>query len=154
MQIAIESQIDHLVLLNSQILNFKNIGIRNKPVFCKDKQGTEYEFLPPEVVPEALSLVLEDFSGRWEMANSLDTIARLCAQFWLNFISIHPFENGNGRTAESYLVDRLYEKDLELRDVRVFKGYVMGHQSADEDFKNLYKLFLVSICPIEKGVSK
>jgi Fic family protein len=77
---------------------------RNQVVFVYSQYGIEYAAVEPEFVKEKMREVFEDIAAIANEKNEVSTIFYHAALIHLVFVHIHPFQDGNGRTA------RLLEK--------------------------------------------
>jgi Fic family protein len=84
--------------------------IKTKPVFIR---GGSYHIttLSPEKTELFLRKIIEEFNHRWELSTKYAEYSRflLIAEFILDFLAIHPFADGNGRTARllsTYLLEK------------------------------------------------
>lgn len=84
--------------------------IKRKSVFIQGG-GYDIETLSPSRTQECLRSVCARFSANWESSVRYADYSRflLIAEFILDFLAIHPFEDGNGRTARllsTYLLEK------------------------------------------------
>ncbi len=123
--------------------------IKEKAVFIHGG-GYDIETLPPGKTEECLRSVCERFSDNWEASIRFAEHSRflLIAEFILDFLAIHPFADGNGRTARllsTYLLEkagyhfaRFYPVDSVILEQRreyysaLYNGQKNWYQ-ADED---------------------
>jgi cell filamentation protein len=87
-------------------------------------------------IPILMRQLCDDVQFRMQFKLSKSEVAELMAQFHHRFVAIHPFNNGNGRTARmlsnllgmlnGYNPVRLYEPDGEARKI-----YISALRSAD-----------------------
>lgn len=120
-------------------------------------RGEKIEFTPPDEVPEAMHKLLNWYSANLEKITAKKSDALhpilLAFELHLNFVTIHPFYDGNGRTARILMnlilisfgyppaIVRQEEKDVYSRflaDVQVYGG------SPDLFFKFLAECLLRS----------
>lgn len=87
--------------------------LKKRPVFIADDESAFYnvETLPPAKVREFLEELCERFSKKHadSLQSPLHSKLLMIAEFILDFLAIHPFEDGNGRTARllsTYLLER------------------------------------------------
>ncbi|MCB0394154.1 MAG: Fic family protein [Bdellovibrionales bacterium] len=143
-----KSESELLMAINSRLRNFESVGYRSSEVFCEDKSGTSFSYIPFKKISPMMEISLASFKFNIEKAKSRKEIAKACGMFWMNFISIHPFEDANGRTGIEYIRASLRSTDYELIEPYFFKSYKMGIRTAEEDFDHLSHLFLLSIKPL------
>ncbi|MBI4348894.1 MAG: Fic family protein [Elusimicrobia bacterium] len=120
-------------------------GWRRERAYCVARDGRVVSFVAPELVEPMLGGCL----GRWieEAARrpGLPELARSVARFWLAFVAIHPFVDGNGRTAKAFLRSELERLGYRLLGFDLIDRYLIEGRPAD--FDRLTALFLVSIVP-------
>ncbi len=90
----------------------------------------------PHEIPILMRTLCDDVQFRMQFELSKPELAELMSQFHHRFVAIHPFNNGNGRTArmlsnllgmlKGYNPVRLYEPEGEAR-----KTYISALRSAD-----------------------
>lgn len=82
----------------------ENIGKWKKDFNCLyNYRGEKIEFTPPDEIPDAIHKLLNWYSANLEKIGAKKTDALhpvlLAFEFHLQFVTIHPFYDGNGRTA-------------------------------------------------------
>lgn len=122
-------------------------AFRRDGVFCIDKFGREVSFYKPEDVDPAIQSLLDIFTVDFAAASDKGSLSLILAKFYYSLIAIHPFPNGNRRTAFAFLEERAQEKSYHLYNVELlqkllFEGDVQG------DMKNLTALFQYMLQPI------
>lgn len=98
-------------MLNRRINHQGNGDFRATEVYSSSAK-TNYRFLKSDLVQEFIVVCLDDFFQLYDIAETKGEVAKSFAYFWQTFISIHPFTNGNGRTAKEYLKLKASEKGL------------------------------------------
>lgn len=89
----------------------ENAGkIKNKKVYISGG-GYHIETLPHEKTAEFLRAICDRFSRNWELSRKHSEYSAflLIAEFIIDFLAIHPFSDGNGRTARllsTYLLEK------------------------------------------------
>lgn len=113
MQVSTELNI--LSTLNARYQNKRdNLSFRKNNVYCLAQSGQKVRFSKPEEIPPLMVAVLEKFITLYKEATNKEELSYALGVFWIGFISIHPFSNGNGRTAKAYLKQKAKEKNYEL----------------------------------------
>jgi len=118
-----------------------NCGVfRRENVFCVDRFGRDISFYKPEDVVPAMQNLMEIFSSEYAAALDCGSLAIVLAKFYYSLIAIHPFSDGNRRTAFAFLEARARDKSYHLRKIELlqkllFEGDVKG------DMKKLTALF-------------
>lgn len=84
--------------------------IKEEPVIISGG-GYEIKTLPPEKVQKFLTERVQSFSRQWGLSERYGEYCRLVliTELILDFLAIHPFDDGNGRTARllsTYLLER------------------------------------------------
>jgi Fic family protein len=87
--------------------------IKIQPVIIADDERIHFDVttLPPEKAERFLRVLCERFTSRFQEAERYGRNSKLIliAEFIVDFLAIHPFEDGNGRTARllsTYLIER------------------------------------------------
>lgn len=133
-----------LCLLNARILEFKTIGFRNGEVICSNQDGQIYGFIDHKMVVSCLETATRTFIADLTQSTNLHEVSRACALFWMRFISIHPFTDGNGRTGHSYISSQLAKHGWVLSGSH-YRQLTIGHLSPEETHRHLSWLFFISI---------
>lgn len=82
---------------------------RKVTVVCQAKTGQIVRFTPPEAIPYQLIKLMSKFQTLCISASGSSELSEAFSLFWLGFIAIHPFTNGNGRTGKLYLIQKARE---------------------------------------------
>jgi Fic family protein len=79
---------------------------KREPNYLLNYKGERFDFPPPEAVPEAMHKLLDGTKADIERiernAKEAPHPALLAFNFHLEYVSIHPFHDGNGRTARIF----------------------------------------------------
>lgn len=140
---TVSNEIDHLIKINSIILN-KNSKIRTYDVFCGTRDNRRVTFVPFHEIHDYLSETLKNFLSIYANANSIDKISLAMAYIWLALISIHPFEDGNGRTAKYYIYEKLKENNYEISSFKEIDQLIL-EENTKENLDNLVRLLKTTI---------
>ncbi|MDP5172055.1 MAG: Fic family protein [Bacteroidia bacterium] len=119
---------------------------------CNHK-GEKREFTPPADVPDAIHDLLNRTNANWDKLDRSDKDARhpvlMALDFHLEFLSIHPFYDGNGRTARILLnliliafgypaiIVKNEDKEAYGRYIAEIQGYGAGRELYDEFMSGL-----------------
>ena len=67
--------------------------------------GSKFYYDPPHLIPSGFSTTLElynaflsDAADKWDTLRSTTALYKLAALLFVELITIHPFDDGNGRT--------------------------------------------------------
>jgi len=128
----IDIYIKELVAINGGHLEIKDNYFRAADGYCIDKSGREISFSAPEEIDASLRRVITVFSDEFESANDLASLSRTFARFYYGFIAVHPFTDGNYRTACTFLQRRAQEKSYEIASLRILKKILLEGAVAAE----------------------
>jgi fido (protein-threonine AMPylation protein) len=135
------SQVNRLLLINQKILNYSgNCGFRNHDVVCLAKTGQTVRFTSPNVLHSQLNLLMENFYSFYEKANNSDSLSAAFSYFWLGFIAIHPFTDGNGRTGKEYISQKIKEKKLPKKNLASLDSILLKGETT-KDLQQLRNIF-------------
>lgn len=117
-------------------------GLRHAPAFCVARDGRVVSFVSPEEIEPRL----RDALRRWEAdstgpADPL-SVASAAAALWVRLIAIHPFVDGNGRTAKAFLLSELEALGFSLSGFELIDRHLI--EGRPEDLAVLTHLFLAS----------
>jgi len=122
-------------LINSSSIYISN-GYRKTGKYLAD---TDIEISSPENIATDMQKLLYDYKNNW---NNMDPIERE-ARFHIDFIRIHPFEDGNGRTARLLLNFNLIKQGLHpviiTEDLNEYYESYIENKSVD-GMKNLFEI--------------
>lgn len=137
--------LNKIILMNASLVQYKNkIALRDEDVCCVRRDGKLAIFGNKDKVLRSFITYIDLWKNNFGKAQNLKDVARSSAHFWLTFISIHPFEDGNGRTAKKLLEKIVTMKGFKVKsyyfiDRYLFKGDVK------EDLFHLENLFVASL---------
>lgn len=96
--------VNELVVINSKIQCFKQpLGFRSQSVYCLSREGQQITFAPPHQVLPLLQKITTEFLFSIQKDTTIQGFVQAITLFWIGFISIHPFNDGNGRTAKEFI---------------------------------------------------
>ena len=115
--------------------------IRNNPMFVLNSDDRiEYVAADPKIVKSELNKLFSDISFLLKETLSLPETFYYAAYIHLTFVKIHPFQDGNGRTARLlekwFLIEKLGKK---IVSVELEKNY---YKNLLDYYKNIRKLGL------------
>ena len=117
------NELTHLTSINQRVLKEKEqSGFRVDSVKCIANTGQEISFLAPEMIEIALIKLFERVNKTKDLINSM----AIC---WIGLISIHPFSNGNGRTAKEYLKLMASNKDIQFNNLYQIDSILLTEQT-------------------------
>lgn len=130
---SVDLDINELLRISQKILQYQEApGFRTVDVFCVSKTGQKILFAAPEQVQKQLVGLMTNFRDLLSKSHDLGSYAKAFSVFWLGFIAIHPFINGNGRTAKEYLQNKIQESGLALSRMELLDGILLlGDLSRD-----------------------
>lgn len=134
------SEINELLRLSQRTLNFEGEpGFRKVDVYCRASTGEKIRFAAPDHIPAQLLGLMKKVKSLLEDQNDIEKVARAFSIFWLGFIAIHPFINGNGRTGKAYLMKKTQELGLELKKTEILDSILLlGEPKRDLSLLEIY----------------
>lgn len=142
---------EYLYVLNSRFSGESpekiTLGFRKKDVTLIRRDGRLGVFLTHSLIFEEIEKQRNIWIENFSKGLSLPELALACAHFFRNFISIHPFSNGNGRTAKEMLRQLLQLNGLAVFDFFLIDRYLFTND-IEKDLSELKNLFLFSINPV------
>ena len=136
--------IHHLVLKG---IDNKNAGAyRTQNVGVVKSDGEIYSFTEPLKIEEKMNEFIE-----WLHSQMIEEPILLAALVHLKFVSIHPFIDGNGRTARLLMNLVLLQNTYPQAIIKVSNRaeYIQAvekyQQSSDNDYNDFYKVVLLSV---------
>lgn len=133
-------EINELIRLSGRTLNFEGpAGFRTVPVVCTARTGQTIRFASPEAIGPQLLGLMNKVRNQLRTNADLESVARAFSIFWLGFIAIHPFINGNGRTAKAYLEKKAGELGFTLKNIHILDQILLlGDTSRDLSLLQIY----------------
>ena len=96
-------EIHKAIMFEEDYQNSAQIGIwKTYPNEIINNKGEKVTFAEPQEVAEAIHKLLDRTNAeldRWQMGKAIQHPIELAAQFHIDFVSIHPFYDGNARTS-------------------------------------------------------
>jgi Fic family protein len=147
-EFALENNLDlknvlqaHSILSSNLLPNNQRGQIRNNPMFVLNSDDRiEYVAAEPKIVKSELDKLFSDISTLLIENLSLAETFYYTAYIHLVFVKIHPFQDGNGRTARLlekwFLIEKL---GREIVSVELEKNY---YKNLSDYYKNIRKLGL------------
>ncbi|MDO8444041.1 MAG: Fic family protein, partial [bacterium] len=123
----------HKEVTNDLINDFNSGTIRQQPVFVNNPQTRQAIYLPPDH-QDVKGLVDELLNFAKRNKNNLDPII-LAGLFHKQFVIIHPFIDGNGRTAR--LATKVLLADMGLNTFNLFSFESYYNQNVTKYFENV-----------------
>lgn len=122
-------------LISQNLLLQKSRGkIRNGIEYILNKEGRiEYVAAPPDIVKSEWQKLFLDIEQLLEQILSLEETFYFASMIHLVFLKIHPFEDGNGRTA------RLLEKWFLAEKIGAVAWFISSERYYYENLKFYYK---------------
>ena len=147
-EFALENNLDlknvlkaHSILSSNLLPKTQRGLIRNNPMFVLNSDDRiEYVAAEPKIVKSELEKLFSDISTLLHNSLSLTETFYFAAYIHLVFVKIHPFQDGNGRTARLlekwFLIEKLGKK---IVSVELEKNYF---KNLSDYYKNIRKLGL------------
>ena len=134
------SEINELLRLSQLTLNYEGEpGFRQVDVYCRAITGEKIRFAAPDHIPSQLLGLMKKVKSHLEEKSDIDTVSRAFSIFWLGFIAIHPFINGNGRTGKAYLMKKTQELGLVLKKSEILDSILLlGDAKRDLSLLEIY----------------
>lgn len=113
-----------LRLLNGRIRRLKGIpSVRTRVVSTADCRGWSYRCPAGERVTEELRVCLRNFYRVLDRDPAAPTLIHASARFWLQFMTIRPFMDGNRRTARTFLARCFTQQGLTIKNFQPLKKF-------------------------------
>lgn len=139
--------LERLFIINLQVTGFRSsLGLRKREVICIDREDKIVTFVPNQLVEKYLALTLKNWNQDFDKAATLEEVAFTLTQLWMSFITVHPFEDGNGRTIKEFMRQELQKKGLSIKSFDFIDRILMKGNVAEE-VPLLEAAFLASIKP-------
>jgi Fic family protein len=142
MQVTLED----LIKINIGFTGLQSVmGLRKENCSIIDYRGESRIFCPHELVPKAMGKFVGEFNDLLKSSTSKKQILHALSYFWLVFMHIiHPFKNGNGRTAKFILESITRKNNLEFSNVYLFEKHITTN-NFDEDLRMIELLMFLSL---------
>jgi fido (protein-threonine AMPylation protein) len=132
--------IDELQSLHRDVLPAGPHGWRGSEVTCTDKYGREVRFSAAADAPHHLSALLGVFAEEFAGARDRLDLSACLARLYYGLIAIHPFADGNRRTAFAFLDRRAAEKSFALEGIELLQKCLL-EGDVPGDMQRLAALF-------------
>ncbi|MFN7112870.1 MAG: Fic family protein [Alphaproteobacteria bacterium] len=142
--------VQELNILNSAYRSTELRGFRTTEVFCVDKFGRDVTFSKPSDIPLEMDRLMQAFAEEFKNAGDLPSLALCLARFFYVFIAVHPFADGNRRTAFAFLAKRAAEKSYDIQAIDTLRCVLLQGDVAEE-MQKLRSLFMVMLKPQAEG---
>ncbi len=131
----------HSILSRNLLPSFHRGSVRTNPMYVLNSDDRiEYVAADPKIVNSELINLFADISNLLNEAISLPEVFYYAAYIHLAFVKIHPFQDGNGRTARLlekwFLIEKLGKK---IVAIELEKNYF---KNLNNYYKNIRKLGL------------
>ncbi len=141
--------IQELLEINARHLETTCSGFRTADVYCVDRYGREIHFSPPQKIDDDIFRLMTTFSGEFQSADDISLLCRAFARFYYGFIAVHPFSNGNYRTACTFIQRRAKEKSYNIASLQILRKILLEGAVATE-MQKLMTAFKVVLKPLRK----
>lgn len=140
MENRVEEDMLELRRLNATVLEHSSepSPFRTTEVLCVARDGNEIAFCEPQWIDQKLRAILEVASSLLRDATSANATAYAAALLWMGIIAVHPFADGNGRTAFRFIVSRLDRSKhrIDAADYPILRRYLI-RGDVNNDLRNL-----------------
>ncbi|MFK8136719.1 MAG: Fic family protein [Bdellovibrionales bacterium] len=99
-----------------------NSTYRVEPVYCVSRDNRKIVFTSPELIESKLDSLLGLFNTYLTEVKNTKDLSKVLGIFWVGFISIHPFSDGNGRTAKKIIKSYTGLASLNFLDQYLIEG--------------------------------
>lgn len=119
------SDINTLIQMNRKIQRLESqIDFRDHDVYCIAKNGKRIKFLPHSLIK--ISLV-----NLFQKSDKMNDPIQKLAILWIGIISIHPFANGNGRTAKMFLKYKAQKLNLYISKIDEIDSILLTEKTSE-----------------------
>lgn len=119
----------HKILSKNLLPDGERGNIRNNPMYViNEADRIEYVAASPTIVADELSKLFDDISILLKSELNIKEVFFFAAMIHLIFVKIHPFQDGNGRTAR--LIEKWFLKEKLGNDafsIELEKNYYLHH---------------------------
>ncbi len=133
-------KISHWCSTNAIVLNISKGNIRAHEVCCKTNHNRIFHFADAQNITNLLHLLESSLNKQAQKISTQMDVAEILAHFWFFFLAIHPFADGNRRTAENIISQILMELGWHEFDFTLLRKFLFT--SFEKDRKTLTHIFL------------
>jgi len=127
-------KLNKLLLKNSIHNNY--IGIRKRAPKIKD-----YFINDSIKIDKILKLFLKEYRYRFSKIKNIEDLLHLMSIFYISFLELHPFDNGNGRTIRLFICQLCLKYDISIITIDL-DNYMLIHDMIEyKEYDKLYELF-------------
>lgn len=141
-----ESYINELMSINALHLQTAGSHFRTDEGYCIDRFGREIIFSAPHEIDTRLHHLMAIFASEFRHADSLASLSLAFARVYYGLIAIHPFSNGNYRTACTFIRRRAHEKSYAVGSTDILRKILLEGATAEE-MKKLMVAFGIILKP-------
>ena len=138
-------------MINAKYVDDVNQGFRIGEVHCIDRKGRAVRFSKPGDVEKDCYRLLSVFSREFQISADLFSLSCVLAKFYLGLIAIHPFRDGNRRTAFAFLEKRANDKGYSTGSLDLLRNILFEGDVAAE-MQKLIILFSRIILKLEFSI--
>lgn len=119
-------EINELLRISQRTLNFEGEpGFRKIDVYCRARTGETIRFAAPDHIPSQLFGLMKKFQTMLENGKDVESVSKAFSLFWLGFIAIHPFINGNGRTGKAFIQKKAQDLGFVLKKAEILDSILL-----------------------------
>lgn len=111
-------EIERLITINQSVVKESKPKFRNENIFCVTRNGKQICYMAPDQIDTKLDDLMDTVFALCQQSEQADSLIKSLAVFWLGFVEIHPFEDGNLRTAKEYIRHKLDTAHLPVLSLR------------------------------------
>jgi Fic family protein len=140
-----QASLAELCLLNMQVRGTpEGFGLRTVEVRALSRDDRPILFAPPESIHAHLTRALAVWDASVARARDPHAAAAACARFWMTYVAIHPFLDGNGETGRRFLARELGRRGMRLTTF-AFLDRCLIEGEPESDLGRLTAVFLLSL---------
>lgn len=134
----------HKILSKTILIKDKRGKYRNDRMGVFDSNGLVYMAVEPEYVQESVKELFTDMAALKSEVSGMDELFYHAALIHLKFVHIHPFWDGNGRSARLlekwFLAERINSRAWKVQSEKYYKEHLASYYESINLGPNYYDL--------------